>query len=329
MNHGPFLMNMLQNNNKIQFKFLREIVMLRIKLFLSVIVSLLLVSNLFAAENLKPFVLASIESGDVASVTEATKNKLTSAGFTIAGSYSPYADTTIIGVTNDALKQAAGETEFGVFAAAQRVTVTKGKDGKIQVAFTDPVYMSNAYQLKSDLASVKEQLVKALGQKQAYGSEEGLTAEDLRDYQYKWLMPYFDDRLALVEYSSYDAAVKAVSESLAKNTVGVSSVYRVDIPDKKVSLFGVYISEKSEDECAGDKYIMDSIDFKDIKSTGHLPYDIVVKGNKAYALRAEFRIAISFPDLSMMGSNSFASIMCAPNAIEQTLTLAAGGELEE
>lgn len=303
--------------------------MLKIKLLLSVVVSLLFTASLFAAENLKPFVLASIESGDVATVADATKNKLTAAGFTIAGSYSPYADTTIIGVTSDALKKAAAETEFGIFAAAQRVTVTKGKDGKVQVAFTDPVYMSNAYQLKSNLASVKQQLVQALGQKQAYGSDKGLTAEALRDYQYKWLMPYFDDRLTLAEYSSYDAAVKAVAESLAKTTEGVSSVYRVDLADKKSSLFGVHITEKSYDECAGDKYIMDSIDFKDIKSTGHLPYEIVVKGNKAYALRAEFRIAISFPDLSMMGSNSFASIMCAPNAIEQTLTLAAGGELEE
>jgi len=303
--------------------------MLKVKLLMSLLVSLLLVPNLYAAENLKPFILASIEAGDVASVTEATKSKLTSAGFSIAGSYSPYADTTIIGVTNDALKKAAGDSEFGVFAAAQRVTVSKGKDGKVQVAFTNPVYMASAYQLKSDLTSVKQQLVTALGQKEAYGSAEGLTAEALRDYQYKWLMPYFDDRLELASYSSYDAAVKAVSESLAKNTSGVSSVYRVDIADKKTSLFGVYITEKSEDECAGDKYIMDSIDFKDIKSTGHLPYDIVVKDNKVYALRAEFRIAISFPDLSMMGSNSFASIMCAPSAIEQTLTLAAGGTLEE
>ena len=63
------------------------------------------------------------------------------------------------------------------------------------------------------------------------------------------------------------------------------------------------------------------------KRNGELPKIIV--GKKAFALPAEFRIAISFPDLSMMGSNSFASIMCAPSAIESALTLAAGGSLEE
>lgn len=303
--------------------------MIKVKLVLSVFLSMLVLSNLYAAGTLKPFILASIESGDVAMVSEKTKSKLTEAGFTIAGSYSPYPDTIIIGVTNETLKNAAAETKYGVFAAAQRVTITKGKKGKIQVAFTNPVYMSSAYQLKNDLASVKQALVKALGEKQTYGSLNGLTSESLRDYQYKWLMPYFDDRLELAEYSSHDTAVKAVAELLEKNTAGVSKVYRIDLPEKKGSLFGVYISEKSEDECAGDKYIMDSIDFQEIKSTGHLPYDMVVIGKKVFALRAEFRIAISFPDLSMMGSNSFASIMCAPSAIEQTLTLAAGGELEE
>ena len=74
---------------------------------------------------------------------------------------------------------------------------------------------------------------------------------------------------------------------------------------------------------------MEKIDFKAIKSSGHLPYEMVISGNKVYALPAEFRIAISFPDLSMMGSNSFASIMCAPNAIKSALTFGAGGTAEE
>jgi hypothetical protein len=74
---------------------------------------------------------------------------------------------------------------------------------------------------------------------------------------------------------------------------------------------------------------MSRIDFKDTRSTGHLPYEIVISGNKVYALPAEFRIAISFPDLSMIGSNSFASIMCAPNAIQEALTYGSGGKIAD
>ena len=50
-----------------------------------------------------------------------------------------------------------------------------------------------------------------------------------------------------------------------------------------------------------------------------MPYEILVSGKKVFALFARFRIAINFPDLSMMGDHSFFSIMCAPGEIEDAL----------
>jgi hypothetical protein len=297
------------------------------KLIYIVAASLLMLVTATANAALKPFVLASVESGSKADVISATRSKLTTAGFEVVGEYSPYETVTIIGVTNDVLKSAAAQTKFGAFGAVQRVTVTQAKNG-IQVGFTNPVYYGNAYRMKADMSVVADQLASALGKQQEYGSEKGKTAEQLNDYQYKWLMPYFNDRLELASYSSHDKAVKGVEESLAAGKGAVSKVYRVDIPSKEATVFGVHMKGADEDDCSGDKYIMSRIDFKDIKSSGHLPYEIVVVGNKAYALRAEFRIAISFPDLSMMGSNSFASIMCAPSAIEEALTKGAGGTVE-
>ncbi|HKJ22699.1 MAG TPA: hypothetical protein VKA13_06390, partial [Gammaproteobacteria bacterium] len=58
----------------------------------------------------------------------------------------------------------------------------------------------------------------------------------------------------------------------------------------------------------------------------HLPYGMLVDGDKVFTLAPKFRIAIDFPDLGMVGSNSFMSIMCAPNAIQGALTKAAGGK---
>lgn len=297
------------------------------KLIYIVAASLLMFATATANAALKPFVLASVESGSQADVVAATKKKLSAGGFEVVGEYSPYDNVTIIGVTNDALKTAAAKSKFGAFGAVQRVTVTKGKDG-MQVGFTNPVYYGNAYRMNTDLSGVADQLAKALGKQKDYGSEKGKTAEQLNDYHYKWLMPYFTDRLELASYGSHSMAVKKVEEALAAGKGSVSKVYRVDIPGKEATVIGVHMKGKDEDDCSGDKYIMDRIDFKDVKSSGHLPYEIVVVGKNAYALRAEFRIAISFPDLSMMGSNSFASIMCAPSAIEEALTNGAGGELE-
>ena len=293
------------------------------------LITLLASYNAIAETLLKPFILAETKSGDMATIVTETKDKLTAAGFEIAGEYSPYNNSTVIIVSNNALKQNAAASDFGAFGAVQRVSVTQVKD-QVQIAFTNPVYMSNAYRMKSDLSEVASQLKQALGDQGDYGSEKGLTVKKLRDYQYKWLMPYFYDRLRLAQYNSYEEALEKVESALqAKNKGGVKKVYRIDLPGKQETIIGVSLAGPDNVECSGDKYIMDRIDFKDTKSTGHLSYEMVVSGNKVYALPAEFRIAISFPDLSMIGSNSFASIMCAPDAILTALTFGAGGKLDD
>ncbi len=282
-------------------------------------------SPLLAADVLlKPFVLASQSTGTMQASVATVSAKLKAAGFEIAGSYSPYPDATVLAVTSPALKQAAAQSDFGAFGAAQRVTITK-VGGQLQVSYTNPVYMANVYQMKPDLKDVAAALRQALGAQQEYGPDKGLTAEDLRDYHYKWLMPYFSDRITLASYGSHAEAVKAVEAALAAHKGGVSKVYRIDVPGGKATVFGVHMTH----ECSGDQYIMSRIDFKPLRSTGHLPYEMVVRGDTVYTLPAEFRIAINFPDLSMVGSNSFASIMCAPGAIKKALTLAAGGSPDD
>ncbi len=282
-----------------------------------------------AETKLMTYILAATTSGSVKAVSASTKDKLTKAGFEVVGEYSPYPSANIIIVTNDELKANAAKSDFGAFGAAQRVTVTK-VGNEVQVAFTNPVYMANIYRMKGDLKSVAAKLKKALGFKKEYGPDEGLTAAQLRDYQYKWLMPYFTDRLELKEFGNQQVALQQVEKALTSaNKAGVKKVYRIDIPGKQETVFGVSMAGPGDIDCSGDKYIMDKIDFKKIKSTGHLPYEIVVSKGTAYALPAEFRIALSFPDLSMMGSNSFASIMCAPTAIQEALTTAVGGTYVE
>ena len=286
-------------------------------------------SGVAAGAKLKTYILAEKKAGDVAAIVAETKSKLSKAGFEVVGEYSPYETATILVVTNDALKANAANSEFGAFGAAQRVTITKA-DNEVQIAFTNPTYMSHAYRMKSDLAGVASKLKSTLGDKGEFGPDTGVAASDLRDYQYKWLMPYFHDRLSLADYGSQQVAISKVEAALAnKNETGVSKVYRIDLAGKEETVIGVAMAGPEDVDCSGDKYIMDKIDFKKLKSTAHLPYEVVISKGKVYALPAEFRIAISFPDLSMMGSNSFASIMCAPTAIEEALTIGVGGEMEE
>lgn len=277
-----------------------------------------------ADEVLRPFVLASTSAGSIDSKLDATKAALTGQGFEIVGEYAPYAGAHILVVTDTAMKENAAKSEFGGYGAAQRVALTE-VDGQVQVSYTNPVYMAYAYRMAGDLSDEAKKLEAALGKQQDFGSEKGLTAKKLSKYHYMIGMQYFDDPSKLAKYGSYQEAVQAVASGIAAGKGGVSQVYRIDLPGKDETVFGVKLTQG----CSSDEFIMSKIDFKSPRSTAHLPYELLVSGGDVYALHGRFRIAIDFPDLSMMGANSFASIMCAPGEIEGALTAAAGGEVKK
>ncbi len=278
------------------------------------------ISNAMADDvKLKPFVLASTGAGTIAEKADQAKAALVAGGFAVVGDYSPYADAEILIVTNDELKKNAADSEQGGFGAIQRVAVTKVKD-EVQVSYTNPVYMANAYRMKDDLSDVSAKLASALGKVKEFGAAQGMTASQLRKYHYMFGMEYFTDPSLLAEYPSYEEAVKSVDAKLGSNQNGVTRIYRVDIPGKQETVFGVAMKATSDaDKYMDDRFIMNEIDFHDVRSTAHLPYEVLVSGNKVYAQYARFRIAINFPDLSMMGKNSFMNIMKTPNAIRDVL----------
>jgi len=288
-----------------------------ISTFLSALPLLVALNAQASDDILKPFVLGSKGAGTVAEKTEQAKSALTGTGFSVVGNYSPYADAQILIVTSDDLKKNAAASENGGFGAIQRVAITKVKDD-VQVSYTNPVYMANAYRMKGDLKGTAAAMEKALGKVEEFGAK-GLTAAQVRKYHYTVGMEYFDEPSVLAEYGSYDEAVKAVDAKLTSNKNGVSKIYRVDIPGGKESVFGVAMKGSGDNKYMDDRFIMSEIDFRDPKSTAHLPYEVLVSGNKVIALYARYRIAINFPDLSMMGSNSFMKIMETPEAIRLVL----------
>jgi len=297
------------------------------KYFLSGALLALSFGSAFADETLKPFVLAYKTTGDIQAVADEVKGKVTGAGFEVVGSYSPYDGAIVMAITDNDLKKTAASSDMGGYEAAQRVTVTKVGD-EVQVSYTNPVYYANAYR-NDDLSGAEaalKSLETALGNTETYGTgDKQLTAKDLRKFHYMFGMEYFSDPSNLAQYDSYDKAVAAVEEGLAQGRGGAHKVYRIDIPGKQQTVFGVSLT----DGCSGDQYIMSRVDKDPIRSTGHLPYEILVNGGDVYALYARFRIAISWPHLPMIQSDTggtFFNIMCAPNAIEESLIKAAGGQ---
>jgi len=286
----------------------------------------LLASVAQAEQKHLPFVLASNDAGSIADKLEGTKSALQANGFEIAGEYSPFAGAHIVVVTNAELKKAAASHDRGGYIAAQRISLTE-MSGKTQVSYTHPFYMAKAYAIKSDLKATSAALKKALGYVKGFGPDEGKTAEELGEYHYTFGMEYFDEPL---ELASGKGLVGTIEKNLAAKKKGAMEVYRIDIPGTKQTLIGVGMKAPNEGaKYMDEKFIMSEIDFKPLRSTAHLPYEILVKGDEAEALHARFRIAINFPDLSMMGANSFMNIMSSPDAIKDVLTAVAGGATDD
>ncbi len=296
------------------------------RLTVAAMLTLVVCSVANAEDKLKPFVLASISSGDVSAKAAEVKNALSAAGFTVLGDYAPNAATKVIIVTNDALKTAAGKSVRGAYGAVQRVSVAKVGD-QLQVAYANPVYFQHAYRMAADLSGAADQLGQLLGNQQTFGAK-GLTVKKLRNYRYKPTMEKFTNPYELASYGSHSEAVQAVETGLAEQRAGVSKIYRLDLPGEQ-TLFGVAMTGKNVgDKYSDDGFQMGVVDFKEHSQAAYLPYEILVNGNQIEALHMRFRMAVNFPDLRMMGKHSFMKLMKSPGAIQRALMKVAGGKDE-
>ena len=288
--------------------------------------SLLLAAVLFTANSAaedtiyKPFVVASSGLGTLDDKTHSTRVALEGAGFEVYGQYSPVEGTNIIVVTNDELKNIAAMSDKGGYGAAQRVSVTEVGD-TVEVAFVNPVYIQYGYHLKGDMQPVYDALVASLGNVQSCGADDKkMTAKKLEGYHYMMGMPYFDDPFELGSFESYEAAVAAVESGLAKTGDALTQVYRIDVPGKQQTVFGVGMKMTNEDEKDIDSaFQMSIVDFEGCKKRAYFPYEVMVDGNNVEALHMRFRMALHFPNLSMAGKHGFTKLMSAPGATEDAL----------
>ena len=291
------------------------------KIFIWCLLTMLLVINSVSWADdttLKPFVLAYRGAGTIDAKLGEVKAAVEREGFQVVGEYSPYKGTRIVVVTSDAIRKNAANSRFGAYGAILRISIAeKGKD--LQVSYLNPLYMAQAYKMKDGLADTAAKMEKALGRKEMFGSKNGLTADKLRKYHYMMLMPYFTDQVELAKHKSYEEAVKTVESGLAAGKGGTVKVYRVDLPGKKETIFGVGIREGE----GADEAVMKTVDYGELKQAAHLPYELIVSEGIVYMLHGKFRIAVDFPDLTM---GTFMKISSAPSAIENTLKQVAGGK---
>jgi hypothetical protein len=269
----------------------------------------------------RPFVLAAINATGLEQQAAATTAALEGAGFTVAGQYAPLDNTRVIVVTSPELQAVAAGSERGGYGAAQRISLT-ARDGKTEVAFVNPLYIQQAYRLGGDLQPVLDRLVGALGRVEEFGAKKGLSAKKLAKYHYMVGMQRFDDPSELGSFDNHEAAVAAVERGLARADDALTQVYRIDIPGTQQTLFGVGMraTGTAEDELDIDEaHQLAIVDFEGYSKVAYFPYEILVSGTKVEALHMRFRMAVHFPDLSMMGEHGFTKLMASPGATEDAL----------
>ncbi|MDH3926274.1 MAG: hypothetical protein OET41_16890, partial [Xanthomonadales bacterium] len=121
--------------------------------------------------------------------------------------------------------------------------------------------------------------------------------------------------LKLGSCDSHEAAIAAVEEGLAVEGDALSQVYRIDIPGKEQTVFGVGMKAASDDdEDIDEAHQLAIVDFEGFSKVAYFPYEIIVDGADVEALPMKFRMAVHFPDLPMMGSHSFIKLSSSPGA---------------
>lgn len=299
----------------------------RIGIYNAALVAMLLALDAEAAkpERIRPFVLASTSSpADFEQVAQSTRQSLQGAGFELLGEVSPYVNPDFVGralvmvVTNPELRAVTSKTELGGFAAPWRVAVTEHGEA-VQVSYPNPTYLAAAYRLDDNLDGLRQALAAALGAEQTFGSRRGRSARDLRRYRYMMGMERFDDPYRLATHSDHQQALNTIEQNLAAGVAGLSKVYRLDLADE-VTVFGVARKAPSDEfRYMDDQFIMSIVDFKDLKGTAYLPYEIMVSGDQVLAQHMRFRMALHYPDLKMMGKHSFMKLRPSPKAIQAAL----------
>lgn len=260
-----------------------------------------------------------VSAGEVSAVLAQVEAKLSKAGFSVVGKYSPagLSGAGVIVVTDksllDIVRRLGGTSIVG---APIRIGVKA--DGS--VSYMNLEYWLRAYFRKQfplaekTVKSTQAKLNKALGAGKAFGGD--VDRKDLADYQYMFGMEGFEsDKNVLMEHLAFEDAVKAIQDNLARGAAKTSKVYEIIMPDKKIAVFGVAMNDPKE----GEGWWVKTAGPDNLAA---LPYEIYVVNNKAGHLFARFRIALGWP---AVGMGSFMRIVEAPGIIHDTLTEVAGG----
>jgi len=287
------------------------------------ILGILTTSLLWAGTGERPYRLVSKSDLPLDTLFARVENTLQDNDFEVLGSYIPAQDSTrrvLVFTAPELLEAVAATKGLRGFASALRLGFI-GTAGQTEVSLTNPVYWGNAYfqkqypEVEHLIIILEKRLSSALDvipgrSAEAFGSEEGFTAAELRKYHYMFGMEYFQDVVELAEYPDFESGKRIIESKLADDS-NLDLVYALAIPGTELKLYGIKLGGET-----GEAHFLPIIDIGQPRHTAFLPYEILLDGNRAVMLHGRYRIALSFPDLTMI---TFSKIMSTPGDIESLM----------
>ncbi len=272
-----------------------------------------------SAQKQPAYYLVATSQGTIADAKSSVITALQSSGFNVIGQYNPAnsENLAVVCYTHPDLEKIALDfADRGALAAALKIGFKK-EDNSVKISMINPMYLFYAYFVEGIDVHEKELLAISESAKTAmkkvgsdftpFGGE--LSKKELQNYHYKIMMPYFEDAEELKEFDSFEAGLKTIRENLNAGKGDTKKVYELIYTDKKVAVFGVALLNAEEGEPKFLPIIGD-------ENVAAMPYEIILQGKTASILPGKYRLAISWPNLSM---GTFMKIMNTPGEIEDTM----------
>ena len=272
-----------------------------------------------SSQEIAPYIEIGKSNNSIQQVSEDVLTALRENSFTILGTYNPSNKNSlkVIVFTRPDIKNTVVKVaDRGALAAAFKIGLVQ-KNDIVSISYTNPDYFFRAYlrdsydQNKSTFDKFSKDLRTAFA---SVGNEftpfgGTIEADKLKKYHYKIMMPYFTDPVTLNEFSSFEEGLRVIEANLKAEKGETLQVYKILYTDEKVAVFGVGLRSKED----GEAYFLPIIGEDHIAA---MPYEIILQGKTATMLHGKYRIALSWPDLTM---GTFMKIMSTPGDIEDTL----------
>ena len=270
-------------------------------------------------QDLSPYIKVGESKESIQKVTEKVIQTLKTNSFTVLGYYNPSGKSSLVAIAftrNDLKNTVVKVPDRGALAAAMKVGLVE-KNGKVTISYTNPDYLLRAYlplnysRFESVFtrfsADIKTAFTSLGNEFTPFGGVVG--ADELPNYHYKIMMPYFTDPVTLNEFGSFEEGLEIITKNLEAKKGNTLKIYSLIYSSQKVAIFGVGLLDKEE----GEPSFLPKIGEDHVAA---LPYEIILQNNKATMLHGKYRIALHWPELTM---GTFMKIMSTPGDIEDTM----------